>query len=832
VQANVPGNETASHVGRNSLYYMKLARAAGLVALCLVLALCAAATAAVSAQDEAGTGASATETRAATPSAPAPDGGARQDGKDGSHADKDAEEASEGKDGAGGAPAAFVPVYLPQMAIFRASGAIQIDGLLDDAGWKDAAKAGNFAEHNPGDQTKPEVDTEVMLAYDDANLYVAWLCYDDPDEVRATFCERDDIFSDDYVILCIDTFGEGALAYEIAANPYGIPGDLLYSAAYGEDITYDMIFDTAARITDFGWVVEMAIPFESMRFPAAHEQEWRVDLWRNRPRESRFQYSWAAYDRDEDCWPCQWGTINGITGVKPGTGVELLPALVAHQSGFLNDDGDFRNDNVTGDLALGISCDISSELTAEATINPDFSQVESDVAQLDVNTTFALFYPERRPFFQEGSDLFNTYFTALYTRSINDPLVAGKSTWRKGRNSVAYLSARDDHSVIILPFEESSEFVSNGKSYSNIVRARHDFGNQSHLGFVGSDRRFDTGGSGTLAGLDGQYRFSPSNGARFQVLASHTEEVNNPSLVDDEAFNAMTFDDGRHTARLDGESYWGHAAYASLFRNTRNYWAGVDYWERSPTFRADLGFEPSNSWHLGQLWFGGIKHFDNNGILENINTDWNLAQKYNFDGVKKDEWVDANLSFNYRAAQTNTHTRYMASNELFGGTQFDGIWLIHNCFTTQPSHSWRFGGYYDYGHRIARQDLVMGKEIVWGLWANVKPIDRLLLSPSLDYISSDNLDTDERLFSQALFRMRTSVQISREFSARLVLQYNDSGDTWEVDPLVTYQINPLTVFYFGSTYNFRDLTLEEDGRAGWAKTGRQYFMKIQYLWQL
>lgn len=208
-----------------------------------------------------------------------------------------------------------------------------------------------------------------------------------------------------------------------------------------------------------------------------------------------------------------------------------------------------------------------------------------------------------------------------------------------------------------------------------------------------------------------------------------------------------------------------------------------------------------------------------------------LAQKSNFNGVKKDEWVNANLSINYRAGQTYTHTRYMASNELFRGIQFDGIRLVHNCFTTQPRHSLRLGGNYDYGHRIARRDLVMGKETVWGLWADVKPIDRLLIPPSLAYTSSDNVNTEERIFSQALFRTRVSVQFSRELSARLVLQHNDSDDTWEVDPLITYRINPLTVFYFGSTYNFRDLTMAEDGREGWTKTGRQYFMKIQYLWQ-
>ena len=213
-----------------------------------------------------------------------------------------------------------MPVYHPELKISRAAGPIKIDGDLSDAGWRGAAKADNFAEHNPGNQTKPAVDTEVLITYDDENLYVAWLCHDDPAEVRASFCERDKMFSGDYVILMLDTYGEATHAYEIAANPYGIPGDLLYSSAYGEDSGYDMIFQSAGRITDDGWVAEMAIPFASLRFPDSEEQVWRVDFWRNRARESRYQYSWAAYNRDDECWPCQWGTMTGISGIKRSSG--------------------------------------------------------------------------------------------------------------------------------------------------------------------------------------------------------------------------------------------------------------------------------------------------------------------------------------------------------------------------------------------------------------------------------------------------------------------------------------------------------------------------------
>lgn len=739
----------------------------------------------------------------------------------------------------------FVPVYHPELEIVRTTGVICIDGQSGDPGWQGAARAGNFSEHNPGDQTKPEVDTEVFVTYDDENLYVLWICYDDPGQVRASFCERDRIFSDDYVILCLDTYGDHAFAYEIAANPYGIPGDLLFSASAGEDISYNLIFESAGQLNSEGWIVEMAIPFASIRFPEKERQEWRVDFWRNRPRESRYQYSWAAYDRDMDCWPCNWGTVRGAENIKRSVGLELLPAVVAHQSGSVGDDGEFTNGDVMGDLALGVSYDISSELTAEATINPDFSQVESDIAQLDVNSTFALFYPERRPFFQEGSDLFNTYFNAVYTRSINDPVAAGKVTWRKGRNSMAFLSARDEHSVIILPFEERSKYFLNGKSYSNILRYRRDFGNQSHVGLVATDRRFDSGGSGSLLGIDGKVRLSDSNSIRVQLLASHTEEVD--TLAAGMEDTSDEFSNTGHTIGLNGESFWGTGFTTTLERSTSNYWTSGRYTGLNPTFRADNGFETSNNWQIGEFNVGGIKRFGDENLLENINASLNLARKWNFDGTKKDEWINASVEVNFRAAQTGMHSSYMASDEQYHDIQFNNIWSAHTCFHTQPWDALRLGGNINYGHRIARSHELMGKETSAGIWADVKLMDRFLINFSLSHITSNSLEDhekksileDDRLFNQLVFWSRFSLQISREFSIKLVAQYIDrydredgSGAYFDIDPLITYRINSLTVFYLGATHDLRDMNLNDGMLESLSLRDRQYFMKIQYLFQL
>jgi len=337
----------------------------------------------------------------------------------------------------------FTPVYNPTLEVKKLSGTIDIDGDLNDPGWSNAARVGNFAEHSPGDQTKPPVNTEALITYDSDKLYVAMICYDDPALVRASFCERERVGSDDNICLLIDTYGDAAWAYELNVNPYGIQADAIWSQNVGEDGGYDLIWESAGKITDSGYQIELAIPFSSLRFPNKAEQVWKIDFWRNHPRDVQGQYSWAAYDRSVPCWPCQWGTVTGIKDVQPGKGIEIMPTLIGYQSGSLSGDGtsdspyNFDNDKAEGEVSLGGKLAVSSDITVEATYNPDFSQVEADAAQVDVNTNFALSFPERRPFFQEGNDLFTTIFGAVYTRLINNPEFAGKVTARIGRTSIA-----------------------------------------------------------------------------------------------------------------------------------------------------------------------------------------------------------------------------------------------------------------------------------------------------------------------------------------------------------------------------------------------------------
>jgi len=581
----------------------------------------------------------------------------------------------------------FVPAYYPTLEVSKLSGEIKIDGELNDSGWENAAKADNFAEHSPGDQTKPPVNTEAFITYDENKLYVAMICYDDPSIIRASFCERDrGIGADDNICLLIDTYGDASWAYELNVNPYGIQADAIWSQNGGEDNSYDLVWESAGKITDSGYQIE-----------------------------------WAAYDRDEPCWPCKWGTVTGIRDVRPGKGIEILPSVVGYKAGALSGNGtpgssyNFLNGKADGDYSLGGKYSVSSNITLEATYNPDFSQVEADAAQIDVNSNFALSLEEKRPFFQEGSDLFKTIFDAVYTRSINNPEYAAKVTARVDRTSIAYLLARDENTPMLLPFEEYSRFLSDGagKSVSNIIRFRHSIGENSHMGMLMTDRRLDEGGSNTVISADGKLRLFKKYSFDFQGLVTQTTEPNKAWLNDqfrwcdtivtgiDTTFSDIMFDNNRHTTRLDGEKFWGHA-----------YWAGI---HRIRSF--------------------GLYHFRfDKGLFERLTPSYMIGHQWNFAKEAKDKFIEFALEGNLRFAQTNFHAFYRRQAEKYGGADFDNVWMIHNCIHSRPSALLAFGGAINYGNEIARDDMVMGREISTSFWIDIKPIDRLLIENNYNYV--------------------------------------------------------------------------------------------------
>jgi len=322
----------------------------------------------------------------------------------------------------------FQPRFKPTLNVPRIDETIKIDGILDDTGWLKATREDRFTEVSPGDQVEPPVGSEVWIAYNETHLYVALIAYDNPDEVRVSMRERDEIGLDDYFGIMLDTYGDANWGYELFVNPLGIQMDLRMVSSGNEDMSFDIVWESEGKLTKDGYQVEIAIPFSSLRFPDKKVQTWKANFWRDHQRDVRRRYAWSARDRDNPCFMCQWGSLTGIEDIKPGKNLEIMPNIIGYQSGAINDNSDpksgFNNEDIDGEASFNVRYGLSSNSSLEVAYNPDFSQIESDADQVDVNTTFALYYSEGRPFFQEGSDLFNTWIDGIYTRSINDPEVA------------------------------------------------------------------------------------------------------------------------------------------------------------------------------------------------------------------------------------------------------------------------------------------------------------------------------------------------------------------------------------------------------------------------
>ena len=725
----------------------------------------------------------------------------------------------------------FQPVFKPALTVDRAAGSIKIDGKLDDSGWEKVGKAANFVERSPGDNTKPEVETEAFMTYDDSKLYVAFVCHDQPAAIRATMCQRDQFTGDDAVCLLVDTYGNAAWAYEFFVNPYGIQKDNLFASGR-EDQGYDLIWESAAQITDSGYQVEMAVPFASIRFPNQEVQTWRVDFWRNRPRESLKQYSWSANDRNEQCWPCQWGTVEGIKNVHPGKGIEILPAVVTYQSGKLSpaDDNAFRfkNSDPDGELSLGGKYAITSDMTVEATINPDFSQIESDAAQIDVNTTYALMYPERRPFFQEGIDIFSTMFNSFYTRTINDPQLAIKLTGRMGKNSVGFLSALDQNTPYMIPLPGMSALINTGKSFANILRGTRAFGNNSMIGFMINDRRLDGGGSGTIATLDYDFRLSKNYSTDAQYIVSHTTEPVDTLLTSD--LKRIQFDKGKHTAVFDGESFYGSAFITRLKRDARSWNFYMDYNQVSPSYRTEIGFDPVMDYRNLTV-YQSYNIYPKNSLLVRITPQASIYRRWSFDRVKKIEENDIGIDGQLKIAQIYFSVNFGQTNELWGGVQFDHLWAVNTDLSGWINN--RLGCDFEFrqGVGIDRYRLVKENETTINTSLFIKPVDRLTIEPDISYFKSTQVGAGEELYRGYITRTRVKFQANRQLSLRLVVQYDDFEQAWEVDPLLTYRVNSFSVLYLGSAYNYNNLILDQNIRSQWKMTSRQFFMKLQYLFQ-
>jgi hypothetical protein len=703
---------------------------------------------------------------------------------------------------------------------------ININGIMDEKAWSDALKFNLDIEVIPAENVPAPVDTECYLIYSTHHLYVGCRAYDpEPEKIRAYLSDRDEAWQDDSIGLIIDTFNDQNRAFGFFVNPLGIQGDeIMSSGGSQEDMSWDAIWESSGQITDFGYVVEIAIPFRALQFqPSKEDQIWGFAPVRNYPRSRRHQISSFPLDRNEQCIICQLPKIRGFSGAEPGRNIELDPTLVGLYSDGREDfpDGPLKKQDSFGNAGISGRWGFTNNMTLSAALNPDFSQVEADVAQLDINKQFALYYPEKRPFFLEGQDFFETPVQALYTRSIADPDWGVKISGKEGKNAIGFFSAQDQLTNLIFPGSQgSSSGFLNQRSFSNVLRYRRDVGGGSTLGILMTDREGESYHN-RLAGLDGLLRLNKSDVITFQFLGSQTAYPD--SLAQD--YNQET-----------GELY-GYAANIEISRQKKNYVLFGSYKDFSPTFRADLGFIPQVDFRNFELGGGYLYVPTEKSFFSQINAIANYDQTNDHQGLLLERELEANVSLS-GPMQSNLTTVVGVRKKIYKQEPFSQFFnhiffSIRPTGTIQSGISLSYGDEIDYAHVRAGKYFQISPELNWKLGTHIN----MNFSYLYRWLKIDG----QRLFLAQLPQMHLIYHLNQRAFFRAILQYQDidrNANLYESDVetktqtlfsqlLFSYKLNPRTVLFLGYSDNylgFYDISLTQ--------TDRTFFLKIGYAWTL
>jgi hypothetical protein len=516
-------------------------------------------------------------------------------------------------------PAWATPAPPPPLPLSRASAPIVVDGDLSDPGWKDAQKIDTFYETTPGDNIPAKVKTTVWLTYDDRYFYIGVKCDDpEPQKIRAPFVDRDNVLgTDDNVAVFLDTRNDRRSAVELRVNPRGIQADGVFNDADGnEDFSPDFFYDTAARIGADGWSAEYRIPFSSLRYPRTDPQTWGILIWRNYPRDFRYAFHSAPIPRDSNCLICHAQELTGLTGLPSTHHLVAAPYATGQQRSERRTPGDLgsplESRPVKGEAGLDVKWSPTAASALDATLNPDFSQVEADVPQISVNQRFALFYPEKRPFFLEGVDLFDTPIQAVYTRTITSPQWGVRGTGKLGSSAFTLLVTEDrGGGLVTLPGAAASDFAPQDfKSRVAVGRLRQDFGG-SFAGLLLTDRETLGDGHNRVFGPDFQWRPNGNDTVTGQFLYSDTRTPNRPDLASD----------------WHGQSLTSHAGSLTWNHLTRTFDWQLLAKDFGDGFRADTGFVPQVGYREGQatfayrLWPEGLLRFVRSYLIADFQYD-------------------------------------------------------------------------------------------------------------------------------------------------------------------------------------------------------------------
>jgi hypothetical protein len=702
-----------------------------------------------------------------------------------------------------------------------------LDGVLNESFWERALVIELPYEIDPGENIPAKVRTECLIITGPKSLYVAFRAHDpDPSAVRAHYMDRDAAWDDDWVFITLDPFFDQRRGFQFLANPLGIQMDSLLnevgSSEEQVDITWDAIWDASGKITPEGYVVEMEIPFTTLRFPKeAREQKWGFQALRHYPRDFSYYFRATPWNRNRSCMLCENLTLLGFEGASPGKNIEINPAVVMNRTDRRESlpQGGLERGKAKSDLGLSGRWGITPNIMANAAVNPDFSQVEADIAQLEINRRFALFYPEKRPFFLEGADLFITPLSASYTRTLADPAWGLKLTGKEKRSAFGILVSEDETTNLLLPANQGSrlEFMEQN-AVSTVLRYRQDVGRQSTVGVLVTDRR-GKDYSNSIVGADGHIQLSSVDKLKLQFLYSRTSY---PEYVVADLGQPKGF-------------FADRALSLAYLHEARDWNCWVKYEDLGRNFRADVGFIPRVDLKTKEaggrriIWGDSGKWFRK----------WIFTLKgsvfHDHSGNMTDRMLLASGEYN-GPLQSILNLGLVVGREVWTGIPFDQEYLQLES-SIRPSGSLlltlkgKFGDAVDYvGSR--RADVVQVQPgFSWFLGRH--------LQISFDH-ALERLDVaGGRLYLANLSQTRIVYQFSVRTFVRAIVQYLDLDrnlNLYSVEPdpfsrhlftqfLFSYKINPQTLFFLGYSDNhFGRPGIDLDQR------DRTFFVKISYAW--
>jgi hypothetical protein len=709
-----------------------------------------------------------------------------------------------------------------------------IDGTLSEKELLNASQIDLVYEHLPGYNTEPSYKTVGFVNYSQEFVYIAFRAF--RDDVVASIHSRDNfsLFSDDYVNIHIDTYGDARNNIGLTANLYGSQADgiRVESSGFGSrdsgwslDANFD--YESLGRLTDFGYEVEFIIPFSSLPFPNAVNQRWKLNLsssYRDQYKQGSTARAYSSkLDRENSCKLCQLDHTIVMNDISYKKNLDFLPYVSSNLSGEREKFYDrVSYEKTQFNYGIGVNLEINKNLSLEATLNPDFSQVEADVTKIDINSPTAINYPERRPFFNRGIDVLDYTMDVFYSRSINNPSFASK-VLNQGRKSRIYmLTAIDQDSPYIVPTQFESFSGVGGRSFNNVIRYQNILSPNIQIGALATNRLYDGDAYGNLIGLDGLFKFSGGWKFELEYFRNSNKEPESDWIDSDKMFS-------KYTVKLDGESFSGNALYSELRRDTDSWRSFIRYTGISPTFRADNGFIVENNLKKYEIWHGYYKYPDKK-LLRNYRISARYDREYSYSNNLKRSAFEAYISF---LTILNTDIFYNYEFAFYDShlvSEFENFKSHYIMISSKPFDFISIRGGLGTGNEIAyREDIPeLGERLTFNTSIEVTLNDNLRIKPSINFSRLKKLDSDEYFFDGYIARLDIRYQFTNSLDFRVISEYNEFSDQFFAQPLISWRPNPDTIFYFGGNQNFVDEFVDYNS-PNYRVNKSQLFMKFQYL---